>query len=328
MPFDLEAVYAQYLASGLSLKAFHARYYAQFIEFEAFRHRIKRLKKKLEIPQLPDEQYDMPIIKERLRGIKDRHVKIAALSDIHFGDHDGHALELAYRCLEEFKPHIVLFGGDEFNLPGFSRHPIDPRHRLDEDPDNLRVIAPYHQMHVLAVEQAAPKSIKIFRLGNHDHWILRETIDLLPHAIGIVENAFVDMVRANGQVLYPGETDRIKLFGVNFQHMSKSGVNPAKNNMTEYDMQESVCAEHIHRFSMYTIHGRERQLVSVTNRCLCNLTPYYQGYIKRPTRWEHGVTFFEIDQTDLDLMPMVYPLLFRKDRKIMYTHFWGKEIRA
>ncbi len=115
-----EEIYAQFVASGLSIKAFHARYY-QHVEFEAFRHRMKRVKQKQREVERFGEVYDKPLIDKALAGIKDRWVKIAVLSDIHFGDHDGQALELAYKAIELFQPHIVTFGGDEVNFPAFSQ---------------------------------------------------------------------------------------------------------------------------------------------------------------------------------------------------------------
>lgn len=323
--YSLEEIYAQWKASKLQIRPFQERYYPNE-PFNAFRCKMKRVQAKLLSVANDGNKYDMPLIEQAIRNVKDRWFKIAVLSDIHFGDHDGQALELAYRAIEAFQPHLVTFGGDELNFDKFSRHPIDPRHDDEGEPDSLHYVRPFHQMHVSAVESAVPGSIKVFRLGNHENWYYRQTMEFLPGAIGVMNDAFIDMVRCHGQVFYPGETDRIKVHGVNLQHLSKGGVNPAKSNMSDYDFQESVVAEHIHKFNLYTIHGRERQLVSVTNRCLCNLTPYYAGYVKKPTKWEHGITLLEIDTRNLDEMPIVHPLLFSKNKSKLSTRFWGKEI--
>lgn len=329
MLFSNEDVFNQLRASGLSEKVFYNRYYAGTIEFDAFRHRMKRIRaKSIQFSNQP-KTYDMPSFQKAVKAIPDRFLKIAILPDIHFGDENPHAVELAYKIIEIFKPHITPTGNDELSYNRMTRHPTDPRHDNHARPDDLKEMIPYHQMHVRAITSAVPGTLLPFIYGNHDFWWMRQAMEDFPNGIETLEGAFVDGMRANGQVMYLGETDRIKIHNLMIQHISKGGVNPAKSNMAEYNYQESVIASHIHRRSIHTVAGPNRNFISVTTPCLCNLVPHYQGYIKKHTAWENGITLAEIDTHNLDQAPEITNLIFHEGKnKKMYARFYGQEVHS
>jgi hypothetical protein len=181
--------------------------------------------------------------------------RFVALFDVHYGKerkhgklhdiHDPRALDAVLKFTSDFKPHVVLLGGDFIDCGAVSHH-ARGKPRLTE---GLRLLGDFRdaRANVLAPLEASGASQLIYHMGNHEAWVDR-LVDEFPGLEGVVDVAS-GLRLDRWQVVAQGGYSRIgKLHFIHGDQLRSA--NPAKYAVDTFE--RSVRFGHFHRASMHS----------------------------------------------------------------------------
>lgn len=219
--------------------------------------------------------------------------------------HDRKAHEVMLQIAADFKPDVIINGGDGLDCGPISHHNAGKNHsvegfRLLKDAKNYRedVLAPLESLGATAY---------FYLTGNHERW-LADIIETFPALEGLVT---VDDLLALGEhgwdILPQGATLTIgkKLHYLHGDTI-KGGANFAKWAVDAY--QRSVLFGHFHSSQLYTKHNALDAVDIHQGRaigCLCRRDPRYgRG---APNKWSQSFAlvqedargFFHIDEVQI-----------------------------
>lgn len=226
-------------------------------------------------------------------------ITVAHLSDIHFGDHNENALNMAYRLMAHRQPDVIVVGSDtaDFSVISSFKPSPDNDEQIDDELDELRR---YWIPHIDTLRSVAPKAALVYILGNHEQRIYDHMADSAPKLRKTVERAWVEMVSYQGRVMWLGRTEEVEVGNLLVKHGDKANEHVAKALLEAESYQVSVMAGHVHRLNTYYRMGRKYAVSGVTGGCLCNLLPHYAK--RQPSRrWQWGTALATVDLTSTDV---------------------------
>lgn len=220
----------------------------------------------------------------------------AFLTDLHYGYerrhghkvplHDIRAFNAAYGFLKDFKPDILIVGGDFLDCGAVSHHNKGAKRSTE----GLRLLADATDLRreVLAPLEALKADKMVYIVGNHEDWIE----DLIEENPGI--EGLVDLRKMLGlekwQVVPQG--GYYNLGKLTFMHGDQlsGGEHVAKAAVVAWE--RSVRFGHVHTFQTYTkVSPIDEKLgrTGVAVPCLCSKGPKYgEG---KANRWVQGFNY-------------------------------------
>lgn len=106
----------------------------------------------------------------------DKRYKTAIVcSDLHDKECDSFYLSTLIDTCKRIQPDVIVFGGDIFDLPEFSKYTVDPR-----EFDVVGRIKFVHENILAPIRKACPNSQLDFIEGNHEYRLLRHLSDATP----------------------------------------------------------------------------------------------------------------------------------------------------
>jgi len=216
--------------------------------------------------------------------------KYLVLSDIHVPFHDIKALESAVSYGQKEKVTGLLLNGDAWDCQGVSFWPSVKR------PDFMGELTVF--IGVLDfLCQELPKTIKVYKPGNHEYRLIRYFANRIPELIGSPLATMETLVDFEGrgidfidyfQVIMAG---KLPVFhGHEFRSIS-TAVNPARGLFLK--AKSYAACSHYHRTSEHTdTNVNDEYLTCWSFGCVCNLHPEYQP---QGGNWNHGLAIIEID---------------------------------
>lgn len=229
--------------------------------------------------------------------------KFAALFDIHWGYerdvqrhksalHDPTAIAATMKFLKDFKPDVVILGGDTLDCGPISHHRKGKVGQLE----GLRLLADAKECRQAIIQPLEAMSDRLIYLtGNHEDW-LNDLIDDQPALDGIVD---IDALLHLDQwkVIPHGEGYKLgKMFFIHGDQFKGEGGQAAKNAAMVYE--RNVRMGHFHTFQVYTktspadANGHTAYVVP----CLCKKNPRYS--LGSPSKWMQGFSWGYVDEHD------------------------------
>lgn len=230
--------------------------------------------------------------------------------DIHFPFPNVSALEVFYQLAEHTQPNIIVVGSDsaDFALLSSFKRSAD----LDENtPDELEVFEMFWLSHIRRLRRVCPNATFVWIYGNHEYRIIRFLNDAAPKLRRTVMKAFKDIIKCDGQVLYLGETDYVRMGPLVVQHGKRINQYPSKSTLA--DLGNQLCTQfgHVHRLDECVVAGELYTVWSVASGKLCNPPHYIMGKVMR--KEQYGTTIMEVDLTSRDAS--YTNLLFTEDEE-------------
>lgn len=198
---------------------------------------------RIDDPILQDDSAKIYAALKRLRALG-RHIRVLILSDEHFDDHDERAVTMNIRIAAYSQPDLVILNGDTFDFSGISHYTQD---RRAGKKDVLSVIRKPYSAYIQALVAAAPNAVFVFLDGNHNermeiwgnenNWQFADT----------TEQAYADLVRQGGRVLWMNGKQEIDIFGHHVMHGERASKNAASATLDDFGGGQPVSAGHIHK---------------------------------------------------------------------------------
>jgi predicted phosphodiesterase len=213
--------------------------------------------------------------------------RIVALFDTHVPFNIP--LDPVWEFVRDFKPTIVLLGGDVHDWTAVSTWVCDQSRALDggtinQNYDELRKVV------LSNVLTAAPKARVVYLVGNHEDW-LRKAAQADPNLRGFIE------LEKN----LPKEVQIVPLnqaYHVNEHLCYLHGLYTTKYHafQTVHAVHKTVLYGHTHDVQRYTDISpvdADQFYTGASCGCLCNLNPSYMK--NKPNRWVHGFNYCYVD---------------------------------
>jgi hypothetical protein len=253
-----------------------------------------------------------------------RVATVMHLADVHFPFQHGPALEVTYQLIEEAQPDIIVVGSDAFDFAMLSHFSHDAD--LNEsEPDVLKEAERYWREFILRIRLVAPNAILVWIWGNHDQRLMKYLNDEAPKLRITTMEKFVEIVRCDGEVLYIGYTDYVRIGPLVVQHGYRTALNAAKNQLLDAGGQISTMAGHVHRTSEYEVRGEDFTVRSIVSGCLTNY-PHYQKGRRQGAKWQLGTCVATVDfySREVDFENLVYQM----DDHSVWARFRGHVLSA
>lgn len=227
--------------------------------------------------------------------------KFAFLCDLHYGYerragrksplHDLKAFGAAYAFLRDFKPDVLILGGDILDCGVISHH----NHGKPGRTEGLRLLADMEECarDVIRPLEALRANQQVYITGNHERWITDLTDDI-PGLEGILDLSR-NMGLQQWKVLEQGA--KFHLGKLTFVHGDQltGGQGVARNAVTV--AERSIRFGHYHTFSAFTKTSFIEEKLGRTGiacPCLCTKDMKYgQG---KGNSWVQGVNFGYVDK--------------------------------
>ena len=223
-----------------------------------------------------------------------------ALYDIHHGmedrrgrkeaAHDAKLLDAVGQFVGDFKPKLVVLGGDNLNCAPVS-HWLKDNKRAREGMRWAKELEAFDQEFFSPLNDALPRGTrKVWLDGNHEAWV-EQLLDKRPELEGLLHHRDELSLARRGWEYY-AQGDIVREGHLYFIHGDtvSGGEHVAKSAVLQYDV--NIRFGHFHTFQTYTrvsaAQQRERK-TGVSVPCLGRLNP---SYLKdKPTKWIQGFQF-------------------------------------
>lgn len=217
-------------------------------------------------------------------------LRLVALYDVHA----PHNIPLApvFEFITDFKPNIIVIGGDAHDFGAASEWVSDQSRHLDggiilSNYEELKriVLNPLHKI--------APKAKMKYLIGNHEHW-LQEAAARNPNGRGYWEmERNLDLSGLNMELIPLNMPYRASqhLYYIHGHYTNKYH---AYKTFSVY--HKNIFYGHMHDVQVYTaVSPLDSQPTKAAScGCLCNRNPSYKR--NRPNDWVHGFHFCYIDE--------------------------------
>jgi metallophosphoesterase superfamily enzyme len=221
--------------------------------------------------------------------------RFAFICDLHYGYqrvgghkvplHDLKAFGAALAFLQDFKPDLLILGGDILDCGIVSHH----NHGKPGRTEGLKLLADAQDCVVQVMKPLLALKAKeqVFIEGNHEKW-LKDLVDMEPGLEGIVDLKKLLNLDNHWQVVAQGKRfDKGKLTFLHGDQIS-GGEHVAKSAVTSYE--RSIRFGHHHTFQTFTKTSPIDVKLGKTGiavPCLCQKDqPYLKG---KANRWVQGL---------------------------------------
>ena len=209
--------------------------------------------------------------------------KIVALFDLHVPYNI--ILEPVFRFIEDFKPDVVILGGDVGEFGSVSHWIADQSRHLDHG----TLVQEYNNINEVALKplaKVAGKASKIYLTGNHERWVEMATA-INPNLRGFaeIERNIKGWKILPYNVPYKAGPNLVYIHGTyeNKYHAHKTA---------ESYIGKSVIYGHVHSMQLHSNvspvdskHFYQAQSVG----CLCHLNPSFMK--NKPNAWVNGFNY-------------------------------------
>ena len=209
------------------------------------------------------------------------------ISDLHIPYEDKKAVELVIKFLEEFKPHILILGGDMLDFMGLSRFSKDPKRALttQDDIDKLQNL-------LRRIRDIIPASQIIYLEGNHEYRLTNYKWTKCPElsyirALKLPKLLDLDSLNITF-IPYTRYYNYKKLYFVHGDVISKHSGMTAKAMLDKWGV--NIICGHSHRTGKHNRTTMSGNQGSWESGCLCDLDP---EYIKGKANWMQGFSIVE-----------------------------------
>lgn len=216
------------------------------------------------------------------------------MTDLHYGYerrnghkyplHDIRAFKCAYQFIKDYKPDVLILGGDILDCGVISHH----NHGKPGRTEGLRLLADAQECRRDIIEPIESLEIPklVYITGNHERWITDMTDDY-PGITGLVELETILKLDKWKVIEQGGKFNLGKLTFIHGDQL-KGGVNAARIAVTE--AERSIRFGHFHTYQAYTKTSFIEEKLGRTGvavPCLCSKDPKYgQG---RANAWVQGI---------------------------------------
>jgi len=245
-------------------------------------------------------QYDVRL-KDDLSKWKDalsdlrrqNHFVVGHASDIHAPFHDQQALNLSYQTTHHLQPNIVVVGSDFADFPTISAYAPDPD--LGNE-DILETIQQAWWRHIDDIRKAAPNAVLVWIRGNHEERLWRFINESAPQIRNTTRDAFINLIRYQGNVLYLGDIPEIEIGPLTVLHGDNTciGDMAARKLLTHRRFQGFYMFGHNHKITEYTTQGNNRLSGAAGGGHLGQRIPHYQRNSKF-NHWIQGTCYGIVD---------------------------------
>jgi len=222
--------------------------------------------------------------------------KFAFLTDLHFGyerksrhkypSHDLKAFGAAFAFLEDFKPDVLILGGDILDCSVISHH----NHGKPGRVEGMRLLADAEECHaeIISPLNGLGADKRVYIIGNHEDWI-RDLEEDMPGLEGLLD--LDNLLQLDQWSIIP-QGKHYNLGKLTFLHgdQLRGGDHVAKAAVVTYE--RSVRFGHFHTFQAYTkTSALDIQLgrTGIACPCLCTKEPRYgEG---KANRWVQGLNW-------------------------------------
>ncbi len=211
--------------------------------------------------------------------------RFLALFDLHWGYthrpgrhlgplHDLKALKVALAFAKDWKPDVVILGGDMLDCGPISHHLKGKQHSLE----GLRLLrdATELRQQVLAPLEALKPTKLVYCLANHEQWV-DDLLEDTPGLEGVVSvDSLLKLTERNWQIIPQGGHFRLGKLWFLHGDTLKGGQNVAKRALDIYD--RNIRFGHYHSTQSVTKHSpldTAQPKTAVMVPCLCRRDPSY-----------------------------------------------------
>lgn len=243
--------------------------------------------------------------------------KEVALFDIHHPHHNKPAMASIMTFLGDYKPEVLILGGDALDAGPFSHWNEKKLNLLRKEKPPAQMYSEFVADLLVPMRKVVGDSCYIvYLLGNHEDWV-RQAIEADPKGEGYWEveknlDGIPDLV-----VPYVTEDDSPNHFALgklHFTHGYCTNLHHAKKVADDYN--RPVRVGHTHTKQLHT----HRTVVDVRDfhiaqscGCLCNLNPIHAK--NRPNAYVHAVQYGEVLESGAfaDDVPVIIDGVFKAE---------------
>jgi hypothetical protein len=184
------------------------------------------------------------------------------------------AIKLAIDFAHDFKPNIILFGGDQINCAPVSHWNKGSIGKIGTF--TLKDELDWFNDVVLGQLKFKNKVRRIWHRGNHEKWF-EDVLDSNPGIRGLVSlESYLQLDKRGFEIYDYGEASRIgKLYNVHGDNIP-GGINVARTAASRYGC--NLRFGHYHTYQVYTLHNpidNNDIKTAVSNPCLAIKGPSY-----------------------------------------------------
>lgn len=198
------------------------------------------------------------------------------------------ALRLVMKFIKEFRPEVVIWGGDFLNMQAISPHARKGSNLKELEMQRLSLD---YQLGQRLLEELRPCCDYMEYLeGNHEHWAVR-LMEEFPGLTGLLDVA----TNLTLSELGIGWTDinKVLRFGKpNFTHGWYVNKYHARRHLDEMGDHIIYGHTHDHQKVVKPVRASREPFLAMSCGCLCDLNPHYKR--NRPNDWMHGFGLIEV----------------------------------
>lgn len=222
----------------------------------------------------------------KLGPLADGH-RVWIVNDIHFPFHDGSALALIERFMDDFQPDTEVYNGDICDFYEASR--------FDTNPSRLKTLQDEIDLTVAWLKRRKkrnPKARRVYLEGNHEDRLRRFLWSDARKLSSLRELNFRSLFKLDDiECQNACYRSKLNILGFMVEHgyrASMSAAFPANvaRLMAVATGSSGLCG-HDHRTQSYSWSDSRGGHTYINNGCVCKLT---QEYAPAPN-WQHGFTY-------------------------------------
>lgn len=221
------------------------------------------------------------------------------LTDVHWGFerknrhkvpiHSPKALDAVLRFLTDFKPHYLIWGGDNLDCAAISHHNKDNQRAVE----GLRIqedAAGFAAFRKAAAWTMTPGGEEVLFEGNHEDW-LNDLVNKFPGLEGLLDLPTLLGLDKTVRFIPQGGAYKLgKLWFIHGDQFKGGGSNIAKKAVETYG--RCIRFGHFHKFEAFTKMSAldvQDAKTGMAIPCLCTRGP---GYGKgAPNQWSQGFLY-------------------------------------
>lgn len=246
--------------------------------------------------------------------------KIAFPTDIHAPYHDPRAVNLACQIIREYKPDVIINGGDAQDYYTISRFSKDPDRVFLGLQNEIDIFQEVQR----EINSAAPLAEKYLLIGNHEDRLRRF----------LWENSELATLRAlelgnlmGLDKLGVEPLDKVFVGDTQFTHgdiVRKHSGYSAKGMLENQGYAGNIIMGHTHRMGqVFKTRGDDVVVWGIEAGCLCD---HEQAqYISGRANWQPGLVI--VDIIDGLAQPQLIPF-YKRNKTQLQTIWQGKEFRS
>jgi hypothetical protein len=215
-------------------------------------------------------------------------------ADLHYPSHDQKLLDNFLRYVDDTKPGIFVFLGDNLDMQPISHWLHDGKKRGSMEGLRLKNDYEGFQRDVLDLLELPDGCRKIWLEGNHEKWV-RDYIDLNPEAEGFLE--VENNIDLSDWEIYPyGQHATVD--DARFIHGAYTNLHCAYKTVQVYG--HDVYFGHCHSMQTHTLATPvgDNPIIGTEIPCMCDLNPAYAE--DKPNAWVQGFgTFYVADSLQM-----------------------------